>query len=86
MLDDKIKLSMEDYAISLEEIPVRQAKKKELLTEQEMHIFRKITGKISWLASNCRPDLCFNALKLSMKGKEAGIEDMKYANSVIGKK
>ena len=80
-----VDLNMEDYVNALEEVTVRPAKKKELLNNDEMKLFRKLTGKISWLASNCRPDLSFNALKMSMKSKEAKIEDLKYANSVVRK-
>ena len=83
--DENIEVSMEDYVGAIEEVPMRQGKKKDLLTAEEMTLFRKITGKIAWLASNCRPDLSYNALQLSMKGKDATLEDMKYANHVIKK-
>ena len=46
---------------------------------------RNITGKVNWFAENCRPDLCYSGLKLSTKGKDATIADLKYANAVIRK-
>ena len=76
---------MEEYVNALEEIPVRQEKKKVLLNSNEMKLLRRITGKISWIASNCRPDLSFISLKLSMKSKNATIEDIKYANMTVRK-
>ena len=85
MDEEKLELSIEDYVNALEEVPVGPAKKKELLNNDEMKLFRKLTGRISWLATNCRPDLSFNALKMSMISKEAKIEDLKYANSVVQK-
>ena len=83
--DKTIEVSMNDYVDAHHEVPVRNGKKKESLNGEEMKILRKITGKVSWLASNCRPDLSFNSLKLSMKGKAATLEDLKYANHVIKK-
>ena len=44
-----------------------------------------MTGKVAWLASNCRPDLSHNALKMSTKSRSATIQDMKYANATIRK-
>ena len=85
LADGKIEVSMEEYANAIQEIPLRTNKKKDKLNDIDMKVLRKTTGKIAWLATNCRPDLCFNALKLSMKGKEANIEDLKYANHAIKK-
>ena len=66
-----IEVSMEDYTESLGEVPLHPGKrKKEELNDKEMTAFRKITGKISWLSSIFTPDLSFNSLKMSMKGKE----------------
>ena len=59
-----ITISMEDYAKSLEFLDeIRDAKGDESLTKTEMQIYRKFTGKISWLAANTRPDLAITALK-----------------------
>ena len=38
-----------------------------MLTKAEFKIFRKLTGKIQWLAENVMPDLAFSALTLSTK-------------------
>ena len=86
LIDGSIEVSMEDYTESLEEVLLHPGKrKKEELNDKEMTAFRKITGKISWLSSICRPDLSFNSLKMSMKGKEATVADLKYANLSVRK-
>ena len=83
--DGKILVEMEDYADSLAEVEIRNAKKTEPLDKIEMKQLRKVTGKVNWLAENCRPDLCYSGLKLSTRGKDATIADLKYANAVIKK-
>ena len=86
LIDRRREVSMDSYVDSLEEIPlVPGRKKKESLDEKELKLFCKATGKIGWLATNCRPDLTFNSIKMSMKGNDASVEDLKYANSVIKK-
>ena len=57
-----IEISMEDYARSLEEIQIRDAKADEPLTRDELKVFRKFVGKLNWLAANTRPYMAFYAL------------------------
>ena len=44
-----------------------------------------MTGKISWLAENCRPDLSFYALDMSKKNNNATLGDLLKVNKVIQK-
>jgi hypothetical protein len=75
---------MEEYAKSLEDIEnIREAPNEELLTKLELKIYRKMTGKISWLAQNTRPDLSFVALDLSKQNSCAKIKDLKRINVVL---
>ena len=84
--EDTITLSMEDYASSIDAIKeIRKGKKTEPLTKIELKIFRKMTGKISWLAENCRPDLSFYALDMSKKNNNATLGDLLKVNKVIQK-
>ena len=53
-VEDGIEISMDDYVQSLKEI--RKANHDEELTKLEMKEYRKVTGKISWLANSTRPD------------------------------
>ena len=81
-----ITISIEDYANSLELIEeIRAVKGDELLTRTENQLYRKFTGKISWLAANTRPDLAITALLMSKKNANATIKDLKKINKVIEK-
>ena len=60
--DDRIEISMADYAASLEDISIREDASDEKLTRDEMRVLRKYVGKLSWLAANTRPDLAVHAL------------------------
>ena len=54
---------MEDYIKSLEGIrEIRKTERDEPLTRCELKEYRKMTGKIAWLANSTRPDLSFTAL------------------------
>ena len=54
-VEDGIEIEMEDYVVSLEE--VKEIQKADRLTKTELKVFRKITGKLSWLANSTRHDL-----------------------------
>ena len=57
---DVIVVSMKDYAKSLGKIEIRKVMPNDPLTEVEMKMYRKYVGKLSWLASNTRPDLAIH--------------------------
>ena len=80
-LKDGIEISMEDYAKSLEEIQIRDAKADETLTRDELKVLRKFVGKLNWLAANTRPDLAIYALELAKRQKKATIKDLREVNS-----
>ena len=50
--ENKIIMSMEDYVASLEEADLGKSKKCTKLNKFEQRTFRKITGKLMWLAEN----------------------------------
>jgi hypothetical protein len=80
--EDGIEISMEDYANSMEKIEnIRTAKADDLLTRTELKVFRKYTGKLSWLAANTRLDLAFMTLAMSRRNSCATIQDLKIINS-----
>merc|ERR1712237_220417 len=76
---------MEDYVKSLDELNDIRKGKEEPLTKEEMKVYRKITGKVAWIAENTRPDLSFTAFALSERNQEATIADLKKLNHVIQK-
>ena len=81
-----ITISMEDYADSFEKMEeIRKASNDEPLTRTEFKVYRKFTGKISWLAANTRPDLAITALEMSKKNSSATIGDLKNINRVVEK-
>merc|ERR1712002_554362 len=82
----KIKVSMEDYANSVEEIKeIRKANRDEKLTRAELKEYRKYTGKISWLSQGARPDLIYSALMLAKKNNSATISDLRNVNKIVEK-
>ena len=81
--NEKIEVSMEDYASSVEPIvEIRKAERTENLTKLELKEYRKYTGKISWLAQGSRPDLCYSALQLAKRNNSATIGDLRGINKV----
>ena len=84
--DKEIVISMEDYAEALQEINIeKDRKKKAELNKWEMTEFRRVVGQVSWLASNVRPDLAYNAVWMSKHIQKAVVEDLHYANKIIKK-
>ena len=83
--EDRIELSMNDYAASLEDMEIREDKSDEKLTREEMRVLRKYVGKLSWLAANTRPDLAIYALDLAKKQKSAVLKVLRSVNRILQK-
>ena len=67
-IEDRIEIKMEDYVESLEEVKeIRKADRDEDLTKAEMKVYRKMTGKLAWLANSTCPDLSYTALAMSKR-------------------
>ena len=59
---------MEDYVESLEDIKeIRKADRDDYSTKLELKEYRKMTGKLVWLANSTCPDLSYTALSMSKK-------------------
>ena len=78
---------MEDYSKSLKDIlEIRKTDDKmEPLSKLEMKLYRKMTGKIAWLANSTRPDLCYLALQMSKNNQGATISDLQDVNCILKK-
>ena len=64
-MDDGIEIEMADYVKSLRDIKeIRKADKDEDFTKPEIKEYRKITGKLIWLANSTCPDLSYTALAM----------------------
>jgi len=83
--EDRIELSMNNYAMSLEDVEIREDKSDEKLTREEMRVLRKYIGKLSWLAANMRPDLAIHTLELGKKQKAAVLKDLRSVNRILQK-
>ena len=65
---------MADYVASLQDvIQIRKADKEKDLTKPEIKEYRKVTGKLSWLANSTQLDLSFTVLAMSKKINSAKI-------------
>ena len=84
--DSSIHIEMKNYVESLEDIKeIRKANKEEDLTKTEFKEYRKVTGKISWLADSTRLDLSYTHLSMSKKNNSATIADLRNVSRVIKK-
>ena len=54
-----------------------------ILDRKENRFVRKTTGQLSWLSSQTRPDLAFDALNLSICLNKARFKDAKYSKKVL---
>ena len=85
-VEDGIEVAMEDYVNSIEDVVnVRNADRDEELTGLEMKEYRKVTGKVSWLANSTRPDLCYTALAMSKNNEGATIANLQDISRVLKK-
>ena len=77
---------MEDYIQILEDVTdIRKADRYKPLNQLELKQYRKMMGKIAWLANCTRPDLSFTALQLAKKNNSATISNLRYLNNVLKK-
>ena len=76
---------MAEYLKSLKDITDARKTddRNEPLTKLEMKLYRKMTGKIAWLANSTRPDLCYQALNMSKKNQGVTISDLKDVNRIL---
>ena len=85
-VDDGIEIEMQDYFNSLDKVrEIRKADKEDPLTKAELKVYRKMTGKLSWLANSTRPDLSYTALAMSKKNNTAQIKDLRDITRVVEK-
>ena len=48
-----------------------------------MKLYRKMTGKIAWLANSTRPDLCYLAMQMSKRNQGVTIADLRDVNRIL---
>ena len=73
-VEDGIEIEMQDYVDSLDEVrEIRKAERDDPLTRAELKVYRKMTGKLSWLANSTHLDLSYTALAMSKRNTTATI-------------
>ena len=72
-----------DYADKMQIFQYQNQSLWKLLEYEENRMIRKTTGQLSWLASQTRPDLAFDALNLSVCLNRATFKDAKYLKKVV---
>ena len=79
--EDRIVISMEEYAKSLEKLEIIKGSSEEELSETELRIYKKYIGKLKWLVSNMRPDLA--VIKSAKKQKKATLKELRNNNRIL---
>ena len=59
--------------------------KNEKLNKEEFKSYRGLTGQLSWVASNTRPDIASDVRELATRNKIATLNDIKIANKILKK-
>jgi hypothetical protein len=84
--EDRLELSMEDYANSIEKVVIdKKQRNEDLLNEKQMTVLRGMAGMLNWISLQCRPDLAFGAHQLAKCGQQARVKDLKFANVMVDK-
>ena len=75
-----------DYAASLQEIPISQFRacnKSKELTEKEKEEYRALIGQLNWLSIQTRPDIAFETCELHVLLKNGTISEVVRLNKLI---
>ena len=84
--ENGIKINQSDYIQSMKEVEIRKnARNDEKLNKEELSQLRSISGQISWVASQTRPDISFECCKIANYGKNPDISYLKQANKTLRK-
>ena len=81
-----ISLDQKHYFLSVKEVEVHSTSsrhKHDALNDTEHAQFKSGVGQLNWVANQTRPDISFDVMYLSMKAKNAEVEDMILMNKVI---
>ena len=86
-LDDRIRLSMQPYTNSLQEMDtsILSKEKSTALTVTESTSLKQLSGQINWLATQCRPDIAYENCILGNSLSSATVRDVIFANKTVRK-
>ena len=83
---DDILVSQEDYILTKMEfidIEVGRNKGTDALKQEDIAKVRGVIGKLRWLADQCRPDIAYLLLELSIQAHAPTYDTVKLANKVV---
>ena len=80
-----VSLTQKDFVDSMEYQNYDNRDLHFILSDKENKLIRKSVGQLSWLSTQTRPDISFEALSLSTRLSQACYADAKEANKVIKK-
>ena len=87
--DDHIAVSQKDFINTMRNIPItlkRRSNKYEQLKNEEFAQLRSCIGQANWVASQTRPDICFDVLQLSVGiNKQSEVSQIIQANKTVKK-
>ena len=86
--DDCISVDQSDYAKTIKSVDLPASRKKALddeLTQEEHKQYQSLLGKLLWLSSQTRPDLCFEAMEHSTFAKKPLVKHLLSLNKAIKK-
>ena len=85
--DDKgIYVHCEDTLLRVKSISLSTSRKRQLMdpiSEDERTQLRSLTGSLSWIVRQCRPDFSFDVSKLQTLQARAKVKDLLFANKVL---
>ena len=87
--NDSIVINQDHYIDTLEvpdfDYTMQELRANDLVGDDSQDEFRAMVGRIGWLASNSRPDLCFDSVALSTKVGKATLVDFRQAIKIMKK-
>ena len=81
-----IKISQQEYIDSLKPVEIKRNRtNNDIVTKEELSQLRSISGQISWVTSQTRPDVAFENCKIANYGKNPEVSYLKLANKTLRK-
>merc|ERR1711940_369126 len=84
--NNDITVSQEDYIttkVQFVDMDTRGRLWSDKLTDAEGSEVRAAIGKLRWLGDQCRPDICYNLLELSIQAHSPTVETVKLLNKTV---
>ena len=81
---DSYTMNLKDYTQKLQEIQLNPNRPDDdTLSSGDIKQLRILSGRLNWLATQCRPDLSFSSCQIACSIKEGHLKAIKLANKTI---